>query len=242
MYEQVHDWSRGGVSRFYGFRCTVSFPVAGEARQSQLDFGPIFATEIESKVWAARFPPGSRIPVLYQASDTSWVRFASDPPPSYVTASGALKHAGGRIAGVHGIEVRVVLIPHRGAPRSGLISLADVSASVITNGQRLCPETASLSHVAKNNLLPALLVSVFQPYLSFARCAKDLLTPLYGVVDKYSAIWLNIRRVGRLRWPARSAGWQAWEAAGLWGRHGSEKGKDHDLWWACSHIQQGCDG
>jgi hypothetical protein len=94
IYEQVHDSSKRGVSRFYGFRCTVSFPVPGGARQSQLDFGPISTSKVDAEVWAARFPPDSQVSVLYQPSDAAWVRFAGDPPPSYATASGALKLAG----------------------------------------------------------------------------------------------------------------------------------------------------
>jgi hypothetical protein len=93
IYEEVHDWTKFGVTTFYGFRCTVSFPVAGKDRQSQLDFGGGFATKRDAEIWAAHFPPGSQIPVLYQPSDASVVRFAGDPPPSYATASGTLKLA-----------------------------------------------------------------------------------------------------------------------------------------------------
>jgi hypothetical protein len=94
VYEQVDHSSKRGVKSFYGFRCAVSYRGAGEARQSQLDFGPIFASQTDAEVWAARFPPGSQVPVRYQPSDAATVRFAGDPPPSDVTAAGALKLAG----------------------------------------------------------------------------------------------------------------------------------------------------
>jgi Protein of unknown function (DUF3592) len=93
IYEDVHRSAKRGVETFYGFRCTVSFPVAGEARQSQLDFGGVFASKMDAEIWAARFPPGSQIPVFYQPRDASLVRFAADPPPSYATVSGTLKLA-----------------------------------------------------------------------------------------------------------------------------------------------------
>jgi len=64
--------------------------VTGEARQSQLDFGPIFATQLDAGVWAARFPQGRQIPILYKRSDAREVRFAGGTPSGHATAAGAL--------------------------------------------------------------------------------------------------------------------------------------------------------
>jgi uncharacterized protein DUF3592 len=94
VYEHAHSSSKRGVSTFYSCRYTVAYRVAGDARQSQLDFGPIFATRTEAEIWAARFPLGSQIPIFYKPSATATLRFAGDPPPSYLTASGTMKLAG----------------------------------------------------------------------------------------------------------------------------------------------------
>jgi hypothetical protein len=102
------------VTSFYGFRCAVAFRAAGEARRSQLDFGSAFNSKIDAEIWAARFPPGGQISILYKPTDATRVRFSGDAP-TVVTASGTVKVAGCLLfAGLLAILVsKQELLPHR---------------------------------------------------------------------------------------------------------------------------------
>lgn len=73
----------------YSFRTTVSYLVAGEARESQID-SPPFYHKIEAVMWASHFPRGRQLAVVYKPADPSAVRLVDEPSP-FLNALGVLK-------------------------------------------------------------------------------------------------------------------------------------------------------
>jgi hypothetical protein len=82
--------SAGTSSNVYFFRCTVSYLVAGETRQSQLD-SPGSTYRMDAQVWAASWSQGRHIAVLYQPSNPSEIRLLDDP--AELTAMSSLRAA-----------------------------------------------------------------------------------------------------------------------------------------------------
>ena len=66
---------QGPRTKFYGYRCTLSFVVSGSARESELDVGAMSPSREALAEWIERFPEGSRIAILYNASDPSQVQW-----------------------------------------------------------------------------------------------------------------------------------------------------------------------
>ena len=88
---QLSSGSRkSGSSRSYFFHCTVSYPVADETRQSQLD-SPASPYRLDAQVWAARLSPGQHIAILYKSSDQADIRLLDNPAEA--TAVGSLRVA-----------------------------------------------------------------------------------------------------------------------------------------------------
>lgn len=82
--------SRGRSSKSHFYHCTVSYPVAGETRQSELDSSPS-PYRMDAQVWAATWSPGQHIAIRYKPSDPSKIRLADNP--AEVTAIGSLRVA-----------------------------------------------------------------------------------------------------------------------------------------------------
>ena len=82
--------SAGHSSSSYFFHCTVSYSVAGETRQSQLD-SPPSPYRLDAQVWAASWSPGQHIAIRYEDSDPSKIRL--DNNPAEITAMGSLRVA-----------------------------------------------------------------------------------------------------------------------------------------------------
>jgi uncharacterized protein DUF3592 len=80
----------GASSKSYLFHCTVSYPVDGETRQSELD-SPGSGYRIDAQVWAASWSPGQHIAIRYMPSNPSKIRLADNP--AEVTAMGSLRVA-----------------------------------------------------------------------------------------------------------------------------------------------------
>jgi hypothetical protein len=79
-----------GHSSSYFFHCTVSYLVAGETRQSQLD-SPGSPYRMDAEVWAASWSPGRHIAIQYEDSNPSKIRL--DDNPSEITAMDSLRMA-----------------------------------------------------------------------------------------------------------------------------------------------------
>jgi hypothetical protein len=77
-------------SKSHFFHCTVSYPVEGETRQSQLD-SPASPYTMDAQVWAAGWSRGQHIAIRYKPSNPSEIRLADNP--SEVTAMGSLRVA-----------------------------------------------------------------------------------------------------------------------------------------------------
>jgi len=82
--------SVGTSSKEYFFRCAVSYRVAGETRESQLD-SPGSTYRMDAEAWAAHLSPGQRVAIFYKPSDPSKIRLVDNPAEA--TASGSLKVA-----------------------------------------------------------------------------------------------------------------------------------------------------
>jgi hypothetical protein len=79
----------GMHSKSYFYHCTVSYPVAGETRQSQLD-SPGSAYPLDAQAWAGSWSQG-HIAIRYLPSNPSKIRLSDNP--AEVTAMGALRLA-----------------------------------------------------------------------------------------------------------------------------------------------------
>jgi hypothetical protein len=82
--------SVGHSSRSYFFHCTVSYSVAGETRQSQLD-SPRSPYRMDALVWASNWLPGQHIAIRYEDSNPNKIRL--DDNPSEITAMASLRVA-----------------------------------------------------------------------------------------------------------------------------------------------------
>ena len=82
--------SAGTFSHSYVFHCTVRYPVAGEIWQSELD-SPGSAYRIDAQVWAASWPHGQHVAILYKPSNPSQIRLVDNP--AELTAMGSLRVA-----------------------------------------------------------------------------------------------------------------------------------------------------
>jgi hypothetical protein len=82
--------SAGTSSNSYFFHCTVTYPVAGEIRQSQLD-SPGSPYRIDAQFWAASWPQGQHVAILYKPSNPSKIRLVDNP--AELTAIGSLRVA-----------------------------------------------------------------------------------------------------------------------------------------------------
>jgi hypothetical protein len=80
----------GTSSPSYFFHCTVTYPVAGEIRQSQLD-SPPSSYRMDAQVWAASWSQGQHIAILYEPSNPSKIRLVDNP--AELTAMGSLRVA-----------------------------------------------------------------------------------------------------------------------------------------------------
>jgi hypothetical protein len=78
----------GTSSKSYFLHCTVSYPVAGETRRSELD-SPGSGYRIDAQVWAATLSPGQHIAIRYLPSNPSKIRLADNPADA--TAMGSLR-------------------------------------------------------------------------------------------------------------------------------------------------------
>jgi hypothetical protein len=77
-------------SKSYFFHCTVSYPVADETRQSELD-SPASPYRMDAQVWAATWSRGQHIAILYKSSNPDKIRLADNP--AELTAMGSLRVA-----------------------------------------------------------------------------------------------------------------------------------------------------
>jgi len=82
--------SVGTSSKTYFVHCTVTYPVAGEIRQSQLD-APGSPYSIDAQVWASSWLPGQHIAIQYNPSNPGKIRLVDNPDE--VTAMGSLRVA-----------------------------------------------------------------------------------------------------------------------------------------------------
>jgi hypothetical protein len=80
----------GTSSKSYFFHCAVSYPVAGETLQSELD-SPGSGYRIDAQAWAATWSPGQHVAIRYMPSNPSKIRLADNP--AEVTAMGSLRVA-----------------------------------------------------------------------------------------------------------------------------------------------------
>jgi hypothetical protein len=65
---------QGPRTRFYGYRCTLSFLASGRPREATLDLGAMSQSRDALAEWITRFPEGSQIPIVYKPSDPSRVQ------------------------------------------------------------------------------------------------------------------------------------------------------------------------
>jgi len=79
-----------GSSNVYFFRCTVSYQVAGETLQSELD-SPLSGYRIDAQVWGAQMSPGRAIDIVYKSSNPGRIRLANNP--AEITLIGSIKAA-----------------------------------------------------------------------------------------------------------------------------------------------------
>jgi hypothetical protein len=80
----------GTSSNLYFFHCTVTYPVEGGIRQSELDSaGSPYS--IDARVWGGSWSPGQHIAILYKPSNPSKIRLVDNP--AEVTAIGSLRVA-----------------------------------------------------------------------------------------------------------------------------------------------------
>jgi len=77
-------------STSYFVHCIVSYPVAGEIRQSQLD-SPPSTYRMDAQAWAASWSPGRHIAIRYKSSNPSRIRLVNNP--SEFTVMGSLRAA-----------------------------------------------------------------------------------------------------------------------------------------------------
>jgi hypothetical protein len=77
-------------SNLFFFHCTVSYPVAGQTLQSQLD-SPASTHRIDAQVWGTVLSPDHSVDILYQSSDPHRVRLANNPDE--ITSIGSIKAA-----------------------------------------------------------------------------------------------------------------------------------------------------
>jgi hypothetical protein len=77
-------------SNSYFFHCTISYTVAGETRQSELD-SPGSTYRTDAQAWAAILSEGQRVSIQYEASNPSKIRLVDNP--AEVTAMGSLREA-----------------------------------------------------------------------------------------------------------------------------------------------------
>ncbi len=77
-------------SKSYFFHCTVSYPVEGETRQSELD-SPASPYPMDAQVWAASWSQGQHVAIRYKRSNPSKIRLADNP--AELTAMGSLRMA-----------------------------------------------------------------------------------------------------------------------------------------------------
>jgi hypothetical protein len=77
-------------SKSYFFQCTVSYPVEGETRQSELD-SPASPYTMDAQGWAATWSRGQHIAIRYKSSNPSKIRLADNP--AELTAMGSLRVA-----------------------------------------------------------------------------------------------------------------------------------------------------
>jgi hypothetical protein len=82
--------SAGTSSKLYYFHCVVSYPIAGETRQSELN-SPASAHRIDAQVWGSTWSPRQRVAVLYKPSNPQEIRMAYNP--AEITATGTLRVA-----------------------------------------------------------------------------------------------------------------------------------------------------
>jgi hypothetical protein len=82
--------SNGASFRMYFHQVTISYPVAGDTRQAELD-SPSSRYPLDAAVWAARWSSGQRIAIFYKNSDPARVLLADNPAEA--TPWGALKWA-----------------------------------------------------------------------------------------------------------------------------------------------------
>jgi uncharacterized protein DUF3592 len=82
--------SAGHSSKSYFFHCTVSYWVAGETRQSQLD-SPSSPYGMDAEVWASNWSPGRHVVIRYKDSNPNKIRL--DDNPSEIAAMGSLRVA-----------------------------------------------------------------------------------------------------------------------------------------------------
>jgi hypothetical protein len=82
--------SGGTFSHSYFFHCSVSYPVADETRQSELD-SPASPYRMDGQIWAANWSRGQHIAILYKSSNPSNIRLVDNP--SELTAVGSLRVA-----------------------------------------------------------------------------------------------------------------------------------------------------
>jgi hypothetical protein len=96
---ELRQFSSGSTSRngsashsssSYFFHCTVSYSVAGETRQSQLD-SPGSPYRMDAQVWATNWSPGRHVAIRYEDSNPSKIR--QDDNPSEITAMDSLRVA-----------------------------------------------------------------------------------------------------------------------------------------------------
>ena len=81
---------------YYVFRFGVSYFVAGETQQSQLD-SPLFTHKGEAEAWASHLTPGHPLAIIYDPLDAGRVRRADDPPPG--------QYAGGPSIGYYPVGI-----------------------------------------------------------------------------------------------------------------------------------------
>jgi hypothetical protein len=72
--------SGGRFSKSHFFHCTVSYPVEGESRQSELD-SPASPYRMDAQVWAATWSRGQHIAILYNSANPSKIRLADNRAP-----------------------------------------------------------------------------------------------------------------------------------------------------------------
>lgn len=75
----------------YYFTFTVSYPVAGEVRESQIESLP-FRRLTDVMNWANLFPPGHRLQIAYNPSNPGVISLVEEPAP-LTGALGVLKFA-----------------------------------------------------------------------------------------------------------------------------------------------------